>query len=317
MTVNEMITIGIACFNAEDTILRAIKSALTQTWDNTEILIVDDASNDNSKSVVKAFIGNHTNIRLVEHEVNQGPGAVRQTILDNARGEFIAFFDDDDESLPQRVESQRARIVSYEELSDQKLIACYASGKRIYENGYEVKLDAIGSRDEIPIGKKLADRLLFFGGDPKCFYGTGAPSCSLMARRSTFIDIGGFDKSFRRIEDIDFAVRLALSGGHFIGCQEQLFLQYATQATDKAPSKNRDAELQLVEKYKDYLDSQGRYFYSKKWPLLRYHHFEKQYFQMLIVLVQLTVRHPIKTMSHFFTTAPKRVLHEFKMKERL
>jgi len=88
------------------------------------------------------------------------------------------------------------------------------------------------------------------------------------------IKAGGFDSNFRRVEDIDFAVRLALAGGHFIGSAEPIFIQYATESLDKAPEKNLEAELQLVEKHKDYLQSKNRYIYAKKWPLLRYHHFK-------------------------------------------
>ena len=316
MTKSDLITIGIACYNAQDTILRALESALKQNWDHKEIVIVDDASNDNSVETLEEFIKKHENVKLIRHEKNKGPAATRQTILDNASGVFVAFFDDDDESLPERLEKQHQRIANYEEETGEHLIACYASGQRLYPNGYTLDLKAIGSEPAIPHGPKVADRLLFFGGDPGFFYGAGTPTCSLMARKKTFEAIGGFDPDFRRVEDIDFAVRLALANGHFIGCPEQLFIQHATEATDKAPEKNRDAELKLAEKHKEYLQSVNRYTYAKKWPLLRYHHFNKQYAHMILILLELLLRHPLKTASHFLTTAPKRFLHERKMKRK-
>lgn len=317
MTKNELITIGIPCFNAQDTILRALKSTLNQDWNNKEILVVDDASTDQSVETIQNFIKQHPNVRLIMHKSNAGPAAARQTVLNEAKGSFIAFFDDDDESLPKRLAAQYKHIYSYEEQTGERLIACYASGTRLYPNGYEMNMTAIGAKPEIPYGSAVADRLLFFGGGSKFFYGEGTPTCSLMARKSTFEAVGGFDLDFRRVEDVDFAIRLALAGGHFIGCPEQLFIQHATKAADKAPEKNRDAELQLAKKHKDYLKSVGRYTYAKKWPLLRYHHFKGQYFQMFILLLELIIRHPFKTLSHFFTTVPKRFLHERKMKKRL
>lgn len=317
MTKNDLITIGVLCFNAQDTILRALKSALNQDWDNKEILVVDDASTDQSVETIQNFIKQHPNIRLIKHKKNAGPGAARQKVLNEAKGSFVAFFDDDDESLPERLTIQYKHINSHEQHMGEQLIACYASGVRLYPNGYEMHMTAIGAKPEIPHGPAVADRLLFYGGDSHFFYGAGTPTCSLMARKSTFDAVDGFDPKFRRVEDIDFAIRLALAGGHFIGCPQQLFIQHATEGTDKAPEKNRDAELQLAEKHKDYLKSVGRYTYAKKWPLLRYYHFKGQYLQMLLVLLGLVMRYPIKTSSHFLTTASKRFLHERKMKKRL
>ena len=316
MSKNDLITIGIACFNAQDTIERAIASALAQDWPRKEIVIVDDGSSDGSVDIVKAFIADHPEARLIEHAENTGPAGVRQTILDEAKGEFVAFFDDDDEGLPERLSAQYDRITAYEKQAGERLIACYASGKRVYPNGYELPLQAIGSQPEIPQGAGVADRLLFFGGDKRFFFGAGTPTCSLMARKSTFEAAGGFDAAFRRVEDVDFAIRLALAGGHFIGCSQSLFIQHATDAPDKAPEKNRDAELQLVEKHQAYLRSRKRYIYAKKWPLLRYYHFKGRYMQMALTLLELFLRYPVKTFSHFMSTAPKRFLHERKMKRR-
>lgn len=94
-----------------------------------------------------------------------------------------------------------------------------------------------------------------------------------MARKTTFEAVGGFDPTLRRVEDVDFAIRVALANGHFIGCPERLFIQYATNTADKTPEKNCEAEIRLADKYKDYLVSTGKYYYAKKWPLVRYYHF--------------------------------------------
>src|SRR5690606_35845723 len=128
-----LITVGLCCYNAADTIERAIGSALAQTWPNLEVLVVDDASTDDSAARVAALTERHANLRLVRHASNQGPGQARQTLLDNAAGEFVALFDDDDESVPERVAAQHARIVAYERETDAGLVACYASGERLYD----------------------------------------------------------------------------------------------------------------------------------------------------------------------------------------
>ena len=167
MTKNELITIGIPCFNAKDTILRALKSALNQDWSNKEILVIDDASTDQSPETIQNFIEQHPNVNLIKNNSNAGPAVARQTILNEAKGSFIAFFDDDDESLPERLTAQYKHICSYEQKTGKSLIACYASGKRLYPNGYEMEMTAIGAKPEVPYGPTVADRLLFYGGDSK------------------------------------------------------------------------------------------------------------------------------------------------------
>lgn len=317
MTINQpLITIGITCFNAENTIERAINSALFQKWDNKEILIVDDYSNDSSTLKIQEIIANQPICKLINHEKNMGPAAARQTLLDHARGECIAFFDDDDESLPNRLKLQYQKIINFENLNNLSLIACYASGERHYKK-YKMDLKAIGSEEIVPYGTDVADRLLFFGGNKDFYYGTGTPSCSLMARKSTFDHINGFDKNFRRVEDVDFAIRLALAGGYFIGTKEKLFIQHSTEALDKSPEKNRDAEIALAEKHKTYLCSVGKYYYSKRWPMLRYYHFKRNYLYMLVTLLQLFIRHPFKTASHFLKSMPRRFFHELRIKAGL
>ncbi len=310
-----LITVGITCFNAEDTIERAISSALKQNWSPFEIVIVDDCSTDSSIPTIEKSIKDQPLATLVRHETNQGPAAARNTILAHARGEFVAFFDDDDESLPERVITQYEKIISYEKTINTKLVACYASGTRIYSNGYNLVLNAIGSRPLVPQGPSVADYLLFYGKKPGWFYGAGTPTCALMARRSAFEMVGGFDDDFRRVEDIDFAVRLALAGGHFIGCPEPLFIQHATQAGDKSPEKNLEAELKLAEKHKDYLQSVGRYNYARQWPRIRFYHYNHQHSRMLLALFALFVQHPMQVLRHFLYTGPRRFLHERKMRK--
>lgn len=307
-----LITIGITCYNAADTIARAINSALRQTYKKVEIVIVDDCSTDSSAAAVMTLIQNSPNAQLVRHESNQGPGGARQTILQNARGEIIVFFDDDDDSLPERVEKQYKRLTEYEAVSGAKLVACYASGRRRYPNSYEQTLQVMGMQPVEPYGAAVADYLLFYRKKNGWCYG-GTPTCALMARKSTFDAVGGFDPAFRRIEDIDFSVRLALAGGHFIGCAMPLLIQHATEADDKSYEKNLKAEVQLAEKHKAYLESVNRYDYARLWPLLRYHHFRRQYGAALAVLVRLFARHPLPVARHFLQTAPRRLIHEMKM----
>jgi len=309
-----LVTIGMTCYNAKDTISRAIRSALSQDWSEKELLIVNDCSTDCSLEVVKKEIVNDQRVRLICHKENTGPAGARNTILAEAKGEFIAFFDDDDESLPERVSEQIKSLTSYEKRTGNNLIACYASGIRRYPNGYTKFLPAIGSRCiNIPYGPGVADYLLYYHRRRDWFYGSGTPTCALLARRSTFSTIGGFDPKLRRVEDVDFAIRLALMNGHFIGTEKKLFIQYATDASDKTPELNLEAEQKLVKKHKDYLVKHNRYNYAYNWPRLRFYHFKKQHIKMLITFINLFIRYPLSSTRHILTTGSNRLLHEFKI----
>ena len=82
-----LITIGITCFNAESSIRRAVESALAQSWAHKEIIVVDDCSTDSSLETLKDLKG----IKVIHHEQNIGPGGARQTLLNEAQGEFIDY----------------------------------------------------------------------------------------------------------------------------------------------------------------------------------------------------------------------------------
>lgn len=311
---NPFITVAITCFNAEDSIERAIRSALNQGYPYFEALVVDDCSEDGSVQIVEGMCAKDNRLRLVRHQNNTGPGGARATLLREARGELIAFFDDDDESMPDRLSVQFARIFSYEQEAGQKTIACYASGKRVYPNGYTLEIEAIGSRPDVPVGEAVADYLLFYGKHDGVFYGAGTPTCALMARRDVLLSVGGFDPAFRRVEDVDLAVRLARAGCHFIGCPERLYIQYATQAPDKSALRNYEAELSLLEKNRGYLETKGRYGYARNWLLFRYFHFAGKKLKAVAVLIYALIQNPVLVSRHLLETGPKRFLHERKMR---
>jgi glycosyltransferase involved in cell wall biosynthesis len=311
-----LITIGISCYNAEDTIERAIRSAQHQDWPNFEIIVVDDASTDATWQKVETLARDDSRITAIQRTENRGPAASRNTILDAAKGEFIAFFDDDDESLPERIRLQYELIINYEKQNRTSLIACFASGTRYYPNGYTVNIEAIGSKQKFPSGLFVADCLLYKGmKSKKYFMGGGTPANSLMARYATFQFIGKFDEHLRRIEDVDFAIRLALFNGHFIGCPERLLKQYSTSAFDKSAIKEFEAHNYLIEKHSAYLKRRGKYQYLKKWQAIRYFHFSNRHGKMFCALFFFLLRYPIAGTRHFLVSGPRRWIHERKMRK--
>lgn len=308
-----LITIGMTSFNARETIVRALESALAQDWPNFEVVIVDDGSKDDSVAVIEKAIRGQNNCRLAVHEKNRGFPAALNTVVSETRGDFLAIWDDDDESLPNRLSVQYRTIVEYESRAGTKLIACYASGVRLYPNGYGVPFQAIGSRPEVPIGMCVADYHLFGDREKGIFYGGGTPSCSLMVRKSTLDAAGPYDEVLRRCEDSDFAVRVAWKEGHFIGCTEQLIRQFATGGHDKNPSVELESHRALIEKYRDYLIPKNRYRYALAWQKIKYYHFSRRPIRAFLALAGLALRHPVWTFTQFRRSAPARIAHERKM----
>jgi len=101
------ISVVIPCFNSAATIERALRSVEHQTTKPHEILVVDDASNDNTVSVIEQYAQTSSlNIRVIKQSVNGGPSVARNAAWNVAIGEFIAFLDADDQWHPQKLEAQ-------------------------------------------------------------------------------------------------------------------------------------------------------------------------------------------------------------------
>ena len=93
------VTIGIPVYNAEKYIERCLDSVLDQTFDNYEVLIVDDCGIDDSMKLIEDIANNRINgkkIRIVRHEKNKGVAEARNMIIDEAAGKYLFFMDSDD-----------------------------------------------------------------------------------------------------------------------------------------------------------------------------------------------------------------------------
>ncbi|MCA9181874.1 MAG: glycosyltransferase, partial [Planctomycetales bacterium] len=133
-----LVTIGLTTYNSADSVERAVASALAQTWRPIEIVAVDDCSSDATVVILNKLATHYSELRVFVNPTNRGVAVSRNRILDEARGDFIAFFDDDDESLPQRIESQVCRIVSYEsDFANGAPVVCHSARMRIYAEGVE------------------------------------------------------------------------------------------------------------------------------------------------------------------------------------
>ena len=104
MKKNPTVSVVIPTYNRAPLIGRSIKSVLNQTYQDFEIIIVDDASTDNTKEVVSNF--NDERIRYIQHEENKGEAAARNTGIKATRCDYIAPQDSDDEWIPEKLSTQ-------------------------------------------------------------------------------------------------------------------------------------------------------------------------------------------------------------------
>jgi glycosyltransferase involved in cell wall biosynthesis len=99
-----LVSIILPTYNRASLLPRSIGSVLSQTYQNFELIVVDDFSTDNTEIVVKSF--KDQRIRYIQHEKNKGAVAARNTGIVAAKGQYIAFQDSDDEWLPSKLEKQ-------------------------------------------------------------------------------------------------------------------------------------------------------------------------------------------------------------------
>jgi len=103
--MNRLVSIITPCYNSSKYIEETIKSIKEQTYNNWELIIVDDYSTDNSVDLVKKIILVDSRVKLIELKVNSGPAISRNVGIKMAKGDFITFIDSDDIWLPEFIEN--------------------------------------------------------------------------------------------------------------------------------------------------------------------------------------------------------------------
>ena len=179
----------ITTHNRADLLPRAVQSVLSQTFTDYEIIIVDDGSTDHTQEVVATL--SHHKVRSLRHEVSRGPCAARNAGIDNARGEYVALLDDDDEWLPSKLAMQVAAL----DAADEHVALAYG--------WYDYVDDRNGALRRGP-------RRLIEGDVYEDLLALDMPApTSTYLMRTHFARVLRFDESLTMSTDLDFFVRLA------------------------------------------------------------------------------------------------------------
>lgn len=256
----DLVTIVITCFNSQNTIERAVNSALEQDWQNVEIIIIDDCSTDESFNILTKISSRESRINLLRNNSNLGYPSSLNKAISQSKGEFIAIFDDDDENEKDRISLQIERIIEFENKNKKPHILCY-SNRNVFKTGesvYDHVAYAIGRKEPEPFGEEVAEYIFGFPVEEKKIWGMFG-SCTLMARKNLFEIVGKFDESFRRSAELDYAIRAAFKGAYFIAVNKSLIKMHKTKSFDKAGRIPLKYSLKLRQKYLKYLKSKNFY----------------------------------------------------------
>ena len=105
----EKVSVIIPTYNSSSYITKAVESALNQTYDNLEVIVVDDASTDDTRDVVQKIADSR--VTLIERTENGSCGAARNSALPAVTGRYIAFLDSDDYWFPDKLSIQIKRML--------------------------------------------------------------------------------------------------------------------------------------------------------------------------------------------------------------
>ena len=132
-----MITVSVIvpCYNAENHVSKCMDSLVTQTLENMEIILVNDASEDSTFEILKKYEEQHDNIKLIDSSVNLKPGAARNIAIDIAEGKYIAFLDSDDWVDSTMYE----KLYHFAEENDYEIASCFHHHIHLYiDNADEI-----------------------------------------------------------------------------------------------------------------------------------------------------------------------------------
>ena len=100
-----LVSVIVPAYNAEAYIAHTLNSVLSQTYNNIEVIVVDDGSNDETANIVESIIQSDDRVTLLQ-QPNSGVAAARNLAIQKSRGEYIAPIDADDIWYPQKIEKQ-------------------------------------------------------------------------------------------------------------------------------------------------------------------------------------------------------------------
>lgn len=186
-----LVSVIIPTHNRAQSLIRAIQSVLKQSFQNFEIIIVNDASSDDTVTILDKLAQQDARIHAIHQLQSVGGSEARNIGIRASQGEWIAFLDDDDQWLPQKLQAQMGMLAYFP-----NAVAC--------SSGYVIQYPLGITRHVItPMHQSLETLLAAntLGGASVC-----------LCKASVIKQLGGFDAELRSAQDWDVWVRLRQSG---------------------------------------------------------------------------------------------------------
>ena len=184
------VTVAMPAYNAAGYIGEAVESVLAQDFDSFELVVLDDASGDSTRKVLKGYEG-HPKVRLFRNRRNAGAGAARNRLTRLARGEYVTPCDADDLLLPGAL----GRLSRYLDLHP-KVGAVYGDVLELMTDRNGVVL-----RPPLVYGKA--------SGETWDLIENAVNHAGSMVRRSLLVEVGGYDETVYSVDDWSLWLKLA------------------------------------------------------------------------------------------------------------
>lgn len=235
------VSVVIPSYNVERYVGAAIESALSQTYDDLEVVVVNDGSTDGTATAIEPFRSDPRVVYVAQE--NRGLAGARNRGIREAHGEYIGLLDADDLWMPER------------------LTRCVEILAASPEIGW-VTTDCFLLEDETPTTKRYYVDVLHRAPEEECsLQQIARANCFFVGgviRRELFDRLGGFDESLRRAEDYEMWIRLML-GGVRAACVPEPLAWYRVRA-DSLSADNAaqwDAHLTVLERHLPELTARG------------------------------------------------------------
>lgn len=186
----------IAAYNHGRYIREALQSVFTQTIKDFEIIIIDDGSLDNTRTIIEneIKIRSDFSIKFLFQE-NQGLSSTRNRAIKESKGDYIAFLDSDDVFYSQKIEKSFQYLDSHPEIAG------------VYSDITLIDQDGQFLREWLKYKKHFGEGNIYINLIYECFFIPG----SVVFRREVFDKVGGFDPNIKSVEDIDMWLRICRS----------------------------------------------------------------------------------------------------------
>jgi len=238
------VSVIVPIFNTERLIPKCLNSILGQSMPDIEVICVDDCSSDSSAQVVRSFARTDSRIRLIRHSTNLGCGGARNSGIQSARGEYVAFVDSDDYVDPSFLEFLY-------QATDSGRIDIAACGYRVYDDNGLTEWDF---SPEDKVVDNLVKKSMMWGVTPPHF-------CDKIWRKSLFADNGILFPTNSYWEDVSTTPMLLYYAKN-IRCGRQILYHYFNRSgsiTNTGGKKHLIDLLLAIDGIKDFMIEKGLY----------------------------------------------------------